>query len=65
MSGRSPPERKSADCRDLRRLELLDLGRNSLTEAGIAELRATGVPLRVHDQHDEEDARWFAVGDIE
>jgi uncharacterized protein (TIGR02996 family) len=55
-----------AGCRDLKHLKLLDLGRNQMTEEGIALLEATGVPLRAHDQHDDdEEDEWFCIGDIE
>jgi uncharacterized protein (TIGR02996 family) len=55
-----------ADCPDLKHLDLLDLGRNALTEEGIAVLQATGVALRAHDQHvDDDDDEWCCIGDIE
>ena len=44
-----------ADCPDLRRLEWLDLDRNGLTPAGVARLRAVGVPLRADDQQTEAE----------
>jgi hypothetical protein len=57
-----------ADCPDLKKLEHLDLGRNALTEAGIARLRSTGINLRADDQLTPEelaDARYLFDGDGE
>jgi uncharacterized protein (TIGR02996 family) len=44
-----------AACPDLRRLEWLDLDRNSINAAGIAAIKAVGVPVRIDDQHSEDE----------
>src|SRR5207248_10830562 len=43
--------RMLAACPDLKRLELLDLSRNELTEAGIAALNAVGIGVETGYQH--------------
>jgi uncharacterized protein (TIGR02996 family) len=47
--------RALAACPDLRRLEWLDLDRNSINAAGIVAVKAVGVPVRIDDQHSEEE----------
>jgi hypothetical protein len=60
-----------AACPDLKRLKLLDLSRNELTKAGIAALKAVGIPVRTEHQHEsteEEEAyekEYLLEGDYE
>jgi uncharacterized protein (TIGR02996 family) len=54
-----------AACPDLRNLALLDLSRNALGENGIAALRATGVTMKVDDQHGEHPSRMGDDGYLE
>jgi hypothetical protein len=55
-----------AACPAVKKLELLDLSRNELGASGIAELRATGVPLNSQHQHGStQDPEPDEYGDME
>ena len=54
-----------AGCPDLKNLELLDLGRNALTQEGIEALQATGVKVKVGNQHSADSDEYLYDGDIE
>ena len=55
-TAKSPHRRRIlADCPDLRRLELLDIERNALTQTGIDILRRCSVPLRGDNQQTTEE----------
>jgi uncharacterized protein (TIGR02996 family) len=54
-----------ADCPDLKNLERLNLSSNSLTPAGIKQLKATKVPLVADSQHSGEDDEYMYEGDWE
>jgi uncharacterized protein (TIGR02996 family) len=47
--------RTLAACPDLKRLEWLDLDRNSINATGIAAVKSVGVPVRIDDQHSEDE----------
>jgi hypothetical protein len=54
-----------AECPDVRRLELLSLEDNELTEAGQALLHGLGIPVRCASQHRPGEDRYLWSGDME
>jgi hypothetical protein len=47
-----------ARCPDLKNLDVLDVSHNALTSAGVRALRAAGVRVVAHDQHEPDDDQY-------
>ena len=57
--------RTLARCKDVRRLELLSLADNELTEAGCELLRGLGINVRLENQHEPGSNQYLWSGDME